>query len=69
MTSVYHTAPDKLFMDQNGCHQYLHFLCVRMCLNKYTSCMKVGSGGDFGLVENTLRNNLGLCFIHGVIVL
>ena len=31
--------------------------------------MKFANGGNLALVEKTLRNYLGLCFIHGVIVL
>ena len=31
--------------------------------------MKFANGGNLALVENTLRNYLGLCFICGVIVL
>ena len=34
---------------------------------QYTSCVKVGTGGN--TIENTIRNYLGLCFIHGGIVL
>ena len=45
-----------------------------MFKQQYTSYMKVGSGGGGGgrvtwvQVENTRRNYLDLCFIHGVIL-
>ena len=46
----------------------MHSVSVMEVLKQqYTSCMKVGTGRN--LVENTIRNYLGLGFTHGVIVL
>ena len=46
-------------------YRYQSDQCQDVFKPQYTSYMRVGSGGV--CVENTLKNYLGLCFIHGVI--